>query len=739
METQRDDERGGANRWFAVHVAAFLGLLLLALVRYAPPRVKGPDVAGDVFSAGRVRELLERTIRPGVPHPTGSADHARMRDAVIAEFRALGLEPEIQETFASFGNGDAEQVQNIVVHLRGTEGDDAIALVAHYDSVPAGPGVADDASGVCSILEIARMFAEGPAPRNDVIFLITDAEELGLHGARAFDAEHPLAKKIRVVLNWEARGTRGPSFMFQTGPNNLGLIRLMSRHCRRSISTSLFPAVYRLLPNDTDLTVFIERGVAGMNFAFIGGVPHYHRPCDNLENLDLGSVQHQGEHFLAMARALTEVRLDELPEGDAVFFDVLGWFTIRWPERWNLTFAIGVAVLALTVLVVSLRDSKRPVLSLVLSLLVWPVALVVAALLGAGACQLVITCTGAPVPWWSWAQPMTVALWCVGIGVPVAVWSLVRRRVSGDVTSVVMMVYWSVLGILLAWYLPGASYLFTVPAVIACLSRLFAAWRGFRWEVANLAFLMSVCVLWLPLVRGLLDAFGVTPSFAQTVPMALVGLLIAVTVTTDTRILRFLLLVAGVGLVGLGAAMVVPTYTERWPQPVSIQYRQDDKEAQVSARANLGQLPGQMCRAVSRQPDRDAPHYLAFKVESELAPPTVEILEEEAVDDGRRLRLLLKPGIGEHRVIIGAESGMGSDVVVNGRPIASPVTSLAFNFSEMAEAEIELTTTGKITLGVWGIRYDLPASAESLRKGRPVWAAPVGRGDHMTVTTQVEL
>ena len=538
METERDEERGGANRWFAVHVGVFLALLLLALVRYAPPRAKGPEVAGDVFSAGRVRELLGRTIRPGVPHPTGSADHARMRDAVVAEFRAIGYEPEIQETHSRFRNDDAEQVQNIVVHLRGTEGDDAIALVAHYDSVPAGPGVADDASGVCSILEIARMYAEGPAPRNDVIFLITDAEEIGLCGARVFVAEHPLAEKIRVVLNWEARGTRGPSFMFQTGPNNLGLIRLMAKNCQRSISTSLFPAIYRLLPNDTDLTVFIERGVAGMNFAFIGGVEHYHRAGDNLENLDLGSVQHQGEHFLTMARALSSARLDELPEGDAVFFDVMGWFTILWPERWNLSIAVGVAVLAVVVLIVSLRGSERPVLSLFLGLLVWPVALIVTGLLGAGACWLVTTCTGVPVRWWSWTQPMTVALWCTGIGVPVAVWSLIRRRASGDVVSAVMIVYWSVLGILLAWYLPGASYLFIVPAAIACGFRLFASWRRLRWETANLAFLMSVCLLWLPLVRGLLDAFGVTPSFAQTIPMALIGLLIAVTIATDIRIFR---------------------------------------------------------------------------------------------------------------------------------------------------------------------------------------------------------
>jgi hypothetical protein len=407
MPQPPDSQRHEPNRWLTVHIVTFLLVLVLALLRFAPPAPKGHDAVTDVFSAGRVRDLLERIIRPGVPHQTGSLDHVRMRDAVIDEFRALGFEPEIQETFASNGLGHAEQVQNIVVHMHGTEGDDAIALVTHYDSVPAGPGVADDGSGVGAILEIARILAAGPTPRNDVIFLITDAEELGLYGARGFADEHPLMNKIRAVLNWEARGTRGPSFMFETGPNNLGLIRLMARHSRRSISTSLFPAIYELLPNDTDLTIFKHRGIAGMNFAFIGGLPHYHTPLDNMENLDLASVQHQGEHFLAMARALSEADLDDMPQADAVFFDVLGWHTFSWPEPWNLTFAIAVAVIAVLVLAMTLRKAKQRIGGIALGLLAWPLGLIGVGLLGELAYRLVVVCSGEAVPWWAWPQPIS--------------------------------------------------------------------------------------------------------------------------------------------------------------------------------------------------------------------------------------------------------------------------------------------------------------------------------------------
>lgn len=50
-------------------------------------------------------------------------------------------------------------------------------------------------------------------PKNDIVILISDAEELGLLGAGAFVEHHPWAKDIGLVLNFEARGSGGPSYM----------------------------------------------------------------------------------------------------------------------------------------------------------------------------------------------------------------------------------------------------------------------------------------------------------------------------------------------------------------------------------------------------------------------------------------------------------------------------------------------------------------------------------------------
>ena len=134
-----------------------------------------------------------------------------------------------------------------------------------------GPGAGDDASGVAAILESLRALKAGPPPDRDIIILINDGEEIGLFGAEVFAEEHPWAKDVGVVLNFDARGNTGPSFMFETSDGNGWLIEQMARALPHPMATSLTGEVYRLMPNDTDLTVYKKQGMAGLNFAFVGG------------------------------------------------------------------------------------------------------------------------------------------------------------------------------------------------------------------------------------------------------------------------------------------------------------------------------------------------------------------------------------------------------------------------------------------------------------------------------------
>ena len=53
------------------------------------------------------------------------------------------------------------------------------------------------------------------------------------------------------------------------------------------MSNSLYYFIYKLLPNDTDFTVFKAAGYEGLNFALIGDVERYHTPQDDFAHLDL--------------------------------------------------------------------------------------------------------------------------------------------------------------------------------------------------------------------------------------------------------------------------------------------------------------------------------------------------------------------------------------------------------------------------------------------------------------------
>ena len=202
----------------------------------------------------------------------------------------------------------AATVQNIVAKLEGTANTRAVLLVAHYDAAPYSLGASDDGAAIASLLETLRALKASAPLKNDVIFLATDGEEIGLLGASAFVQQHPWAKDVGVVLNFEARGDHGPSIMFQTSDGNGWLIDELAETVSRPVANSLSADIYKLLPNETDFTVFKQAGMNGLNFAYIEGVASYHSSLDNMANLDERSLQHHGMYALALARRLWELR-----------------------------------------------------------------------------------------------------------------------------------------------------------------------------------------------------------------------------------------------------------------------------------------------------------------------------------------------------------------------------------------------------------------------------------------------
>ena len=178
-----------------------------------------------------------------------------------------------------------------------------------------------------TILEGLRAYlANNKQPKNDIIILFSDAEELGLLGASAFVNNHLWAKDVGLVLNFEARGSGGPSYMLmETNGGNKNLIENFSKaNPKYPVANSLMYSIYKMLPNDTDLTVFREDGdIDGYNFAFIDDHFDYHTAQDSYERLDRNSLEHQASYLMPLLNYFGDADLTNLKsDTDYVFFNL---------------------------------------------------------------------------------------------------------------------------------------------------------------------------------------------------------------------------------------------------------------------------------------------------------------------------------------------------------------------------------------------------------------------------------
>jgi hypothetical protein len=141
--------------------------------------------------------------------------------------------------------------------------------------------------------------------------------------------------------------------LFQSSPGNLGLIEAFAR-VGDPVGGSELAALFELLPNDTDFTVFRDAGFAGLNLIFADGHVQYHSPTDTPVNLDRSSLQHHGDNLLRLAQVFGEQQLP-LPRGDEVTFFSLFGRLVWYPE--GLT--VPLALLALGIFAGSLWYARR--------------------------------------------------------------------------------------------------------------------------------------------------------------------------------------------------------------------------------------------------------------------------------------------------------------------------------------------------------------------------------------------
>lgn len=334
-----------------VSILFFAGVLAFVYFSIMPRWTVNEDKPLAEFSTQRALVHIKAISQN--PHYVGSENHNKVANYLQYELAKLGLESSFQDGYTLTDWGNLTQSHNIIARIKGSQSGKALLLLSHYDSAPhsASYGASDDAVGVATILESVRAFLHNKtAHKNDIIILFTDAEELGLNGAALFVTQHQWAKEVGLALNFEARGTAGPSYMLmETNKGNAGMVQHFAEaNPTFPVSNSLMYSIYKMLPNDTDLTVFREQGkIQGFNFAFIDGHYNYHTAQDDVQHLDINSLAHQGSYLMPLLHYFSNADLNTTQAvEDYVYFSIPFQF-ISYPFSWVIPMLIIAFVLFL--------------------------------------------------------------------------------------------------------------------------------------------------------------------------------------------------------------------------------------------------------------------------------------------------------------------------------------------------------------------------------------------------------
>ncbi|HEX9825533.1 MAG TPA: M28 family peptidase, partial [Flavobacteriaceae bacterium] len=318
------------------------------------------DTAETLFSTERALIHLKEISKE--PHYVGSPEHDHVKDYIIKELERLGLETQIQEGYSYNEKwGSITKSKNILTRIKGSENTKALMLLSHYDSNPhSSLGASDAGSGVVTILEGLRAYlATKQIPKNDIIILISDAEELGLNGANLFVNQHPWAKDVGLILNFEARGSGGPSYMLieTNGGNHKMIDGFIKANPEFPVANSLAYSIYKMLPNDTDLTPMREEGdIGGFNFAFIDDHFDYHTAMDTYDRLDRNTLEHQGSYVMPLLNYFSNADLGNMKSNlDDIYFNAPLLKTISYPFSWIIPMLVLTVISFLWLLVYGVR------------------------------------------------------------------------------------------------------------------------------------------------------------------------------------------------------------------------------------------------------------------------------------------------------------------------------------------------------------------------------------------------
>lgn len=285
------------------------------------PAVEAPP-SGDYAQLMDDLRILSADDMQG--RDTGSEGGARARDYIVARLEALGVQPSPMgrlqpwEMLGRTREGTKTyNGTNIIGVIPGTRvADKYIVVTAHYDHVGVNDGQVfngadDNASGVATMLELARRLKADP-PEHSVLIVALDGEERGLLGAKHFVEAPPVPlHAIAMNLNFDMTARAdSDGKLWVTGTYQHPYFRpvLDQVPARRNVAF----AFGKDTPEDKGADNWVEASDhaafhrAGLPFLYFGVNyhPDYHRPSDDFEKVNPAVFQDSTELAIGGFRAL---------------------------------------------------------------------------------------------------------------------------------------------------------------------------------------------------------------------------------------------------------------------------------------------------------------------------------------------------------------------------------------------------------------------------------------------------
>ena len=698
------------------------------------------------FNTQRAIGRLQRILGDQRPHPVDSQADDAVRNRLIAELRAIGLQPQVHEAMdcsAMPGTRfvSCSHVRNVVAAIPSLRAGPHVLLNAHYDSTPTGPGAGDDGLGVAVLLEIGAILRSEPPPR-PITLLFNEGEEYGLNGAHAFVRTDPLAREVNSLINIDNRGVTGPALMHETSEPDAAAISIYASATRRPYATSISSDFARLIPNYTDVTVFKPAGWTLLDYGIIGNETRYHSPGDTIAALDPDSVGHMGSEALAATRAMAaKAHPADVADGRTVFTDLAGRVLLRLP------LAVAIIGLALLLTVALVLAWRRAALGKPLLL---AAGMAVGGSLAAGLVSFVATLLRAGDFWRAYPLVTYVALYATLLAAMAAVWArwgraADRRRARAAAWLLVM-----IFGALISFVLPGATIFFLIAPAVALVA---IALPGRAATTATLLAVIATIIQFV-MFAELLAAVEMLlidgPLAAVVLLAALAALPAIVEIDANSSRLASLLLIVGALALWIAALMMPRASAER-PLGFNIDYFRDAdaKSASWAVATKQAPLPGNF---PGRWERKELPYNGRLRwaspaplLDTPVAAARVVSTAPDAA--GRRVRLALSPR-GANSVSIrfakGANvlalglAGAAIPLPPEGEP-ENAVLRCTGRSCEGLQVDVLLGDRRPVEVELFSTRFGLPTEARPLVAARPRNAIPQYAPDSTITMSRIRL